>query len=339
MKSNGSSADSSSWVLGSRPKACQETNGWIMKICEGRPRDYGFWGDLSLVHELACDNDPRVQGWIRATQWPKIMSRDLQEVLDVAVWDTIKCEFMPVPASPFTICSWVCHDVSRRNPKRKFQCIEQEEGLTGSSFALFVQYLRIHKPRIFMSEMVAGLMDPGSSNDKKNDLNSNHAVVLRKLDEAGYSVCWLLVCPSGLPVTRQRIYYVGMNKAAHPNADRLVKSLHETWQCIYEGSYSRVELEAFLLPPGHVQVAMAKVKAEEKVQEHPKQPKPGKDEWTRIHKKMCDANNATCWNYCYIEKIREHSILGSVMLQALALEVMLSCGASCYGSEQFQQQN
>ena len=249
---------------------------------------YDMQAEHGLQHDMTCDCDARVLAWLRATQRARLICDDMVQAVDIAFHDLVSKEFQPVPGSPVVICSWVCCDVSRRNGgKRKYDCISEKSGETGSTFAMFVDYLEVHKPRIFFSEMVAGLKD---YNKADPEMLSNHEVVLQKLREAGYSVCFLQVCPSkcGIPMTRQRLYYIGLSKEAHQNSEALAECLLKTWTGICSGKYSEVGLEEFLLPPESHFVQAAKDKAS---QRRPGM-KGGKEEWKKMHSSAFQSHKA-----------------------------------------------
>ena len=69
-------------------------------------------GDKFVCHDIACDNDAKVQEYIRKTQDPHMFLHDIEQAGDVMAHDLFSGGMVAcVPASNVCVCSWVCHDL------------------------------------------------------------------------------------------------------------------------------------------------------------------------------------------------------------------------------------
>eukprot|EP00438_Fugacium_kawagutii_P031417 Skav205767 [mRNA] locus=scaffold1714:451656:454268:- [translate_table: standard] len=169
-----------------------------------------FNADLKLHHVLSCDSDSRVQTWILRTHDPKIFTKELKECSDPVIFDEKSKEF--VVAQP-------------KAQARLHRCKDWS-----------------NRPDLPLVHRVTGIMSSGE------DGNSNHQNVLQKFDEIGYEVCHAVVCPSkmGLPMTRRRVYYQGLNRNKVENAKDQIALLSSTWQGLIDNTYEKFSLDMFL---------------------------------------------------------------------------------------------
>ena len=77
---------------------------------------------------------------------------------------------------------------------------------------------------------------------------SNHEEVLSRFDSLGYEVKFQKVCPSkvGVPMTRQRLHYVGVNKKLIPDAARKMEVFQDVWTTLVQAPYTGFSLDQFL---------------------------------------------------------------------------------------------
>jgi len=66
----------------------------------------------------------------------------------------------------------------------------------------------------------------------QDEEEGNHAQVLRSFESCGYEVRYLLVDPTncGVPMSRARIHYQGINVKKVPNAKELMDTLFTVWR-------------------------------------------------------------------------------------------------------------
>ena len=60
-------------------------------------------------HCLSCDNDAATEKWIRSTCSPAVYVKDLKEMEDSVVRDTITGRDVLRPRVTTASCGWVCH--------------------------------------------------------------------------------------------------------------------------------------------------------------------------------------------------------------------------------------
>ena len=92
-------------------------------------------------------------------------------------------------------------------------------------------------------------MASGGSNEEE----SNHQAVLNRFEELGFTVCFQKVCPSkcGIPMTRQRLHYIGISNHRVPGAASKMGKLKEVWSGLLQSKYTDHPLSEFLeeIPP------------------------------------------------------------------------------------------
>lgn len=76
----------------------------------------------------------------------------------------------------------------------------------------------------------------------------NHSRVMQAFESCGFAVCLQQVCPSncGIPMTRQRVHYMGLRMAAVPDAKAQVSRMADVWSAILAGQFKQYKLEDFL---------------------------------------------------------------------------------------------
>ena len=77
---------------------------------------------------------------------------------------------------------------------------------------------------------------------------SNHEKVMEAFESCGYVIRLQQVCPSncGIPMTRQRVHYVGLRMAAVPDAKAQMDEFADVWRTILAGQFKQYKLEDFL---------------------------------------------------------------------------------------------
>ena len=109
--------------------------------------------------------------------------------------------------------------------------------------------------------------------------SGNQADVLELFDQAGFEVCVQQVCPSraGIPMTRQRIHYIGLCRDKVKDAAAQVQSLQSAWNAVVAGGYPLLKLADFLEPAStEIPGAKAERKADERTDR----------KWTLMHKEV-----------------------------------------------------
>lgn len=257
----------------------------------------------SVAHRFSCENDPKLQEWILKTQSPDVLISEMSEIENTVVPNIKTALCCPRPPATSVYCGWVCHDASRRNPRRSLDCVSAGKGLTASTFKSFLAFLQSSQPRVFYGEMVAGNMDRASNGE------SNHDHCMSGFDTVGYKTFFRKVDPThvGVPVTRSRIHYVGFLKtfcSADAGAD-MAEKFQDLWALI-DGRLCgsrRWDLDDFLygkfddpvsdeIPS--VQLLPAKVHHGLPVQAEPvpKKMKPAAKEvqWPEMHHRICQTH-------------------------------------------------
>ena len=120
----------------------------------------------------------------------------------------------------------------------------------------------------------------------KDKEESNQAAVLSAFDNCGYSVCVQPVCPSkvGVPMTRQRLHYIGLNRDKVKDHALQIERLKAVWAELVAEQYPSCELEAFLDPQtgsGHMYT-----KSERKAEDQQDR------KWRLVHKEIFSAHEA-----------------------------------------------
>lgn len=123
-----------------------------------------FW---SVHHQVTGENNVQIQDFIRRSGKAEILVGDISEMEQSALLNLFEGKSVVRPASTLAICGWVCHDATRRNPKRSKNCIKDIGGGTGETFHGFIRYLKECQPRFFYGEMAWGTL--GTRRQAKND--------------------------------------------------------------------------------------------------------------------------------------------------------------------------
>lgn len=104
---------------------------------------------------------------LRRSGKAEILVGDISEMEQSALLNLVDGKSVVRPSSTLAICGWVCHDATRRNPKRSKTCIEDIGGGTGETFHGFIRYLKECQPHFFYVEMASGTL--GTRRQTKND--------------------------------------------------------------------------------------------------------------------------------------------------------------------------
>lgn len=140
-----------------------------------------------------CEINPFCREILRQ-HWPSLpIDEDIRKLDDAAI-----------PEADVWAAGFPCQDLSlaRMGPR---------SGLRGSQSGLFHEFMRLVRgrfPRAIILENVHGLLSSHGGRD--------FAVVLKALDELGYSVAWRVLNSKdfGIPQQRRRVYVVAMHRDA-----------------------------------------------------------------------------------------------------------------------------
>jgi len=113
---------------------------------------------------------------------------------------------------------------------------------------------------------------------------SNHSRVMQAFESCGFAVCLQQVCPSncGIPMTRQRVHYMGLRMAAVPDAKAQVSRMADVWSAILAGQFKQYKLEDFLDDSSAGRLS----------QPPPKLSTPKERKWRSVHQTICDEYEA-----------------------------------------------
>lgn len=115
---------------------------------------------------------------------------------------------------------------------------------------------------------------------------TNQAAVLSAFSEPGYEVCVQPVCASkaGIPMTRQRLHCVGINREKVPTAAVQIQELKSVWALIMAGKYPAHDLEEFLDEVDALQTSRTKVEKKSEDRQERK--------WMLQHKEVFESHEA-----------------------------------------------
>lgn len=140
---------------------------------------------------------------------------------------------------------------------------------------------------MFSEPKVVGIMASGTND---NEL-SNHEEVLAKFDSLNYEVRFQKVCPSrmGVPMTRQRLHYVGVNRKLIPDTARKMEVLQAVWTTLVQAPYKAFSLDHFL---GEESSADSTVNCHLPIPVLPMFDQPEKKKWVSLHKHIFEGHEA-----------------------------------------------
>ena len=120
----------------------------------------------------------------------------------------------------------------------------------------------------------------------KDQEESNQSAVLSAFENCGYCVCVQPVCPSkvGVPMTRQRLHYIGLNRDKVKDYAPQMERLKAVWAQLVAGQYPSHQLDAFLDPRDGVGQVSSKSDRKADDQQDRK--------WKVVHKETFSAHEA-----------------------------------------------
>jgi site-specific DNA-cytosine methylase len=150
---------------------------------------------------------------------------------------------------------------------------------------------------IWHTMQVCGNMLEVPTADLEADARSNHDHCMARLDRAGYEVRWRKVNPKdqGIPTTRARLHYQGIDRRAVRNAKQVMNRLAVVWKDLCEADfYIPMDISDFLVKDKSAAMGSVKWDLNEKQRVLPANPKKPRTifEWQQLHQKICSDKGA-----------------------------------------------